>query len=115
MSVHVEWMSARAVNPIVVPKGDEMPDGQNITEDAALILDSDECVVIEGTYRELRKFAEVAARRLNVDDHEELTRLVHTMRNVASDEHAGDEALAAAYHDALDHALRLLGREDIRG
>lgn len=62
MSVHVEWMHATEVGAELVNIGTEMPDGQFVDQPAALVLNGNEVVVIEGTVAELRA---IAVRILN--------------------------------------------------
>lgn len=57
MSTRVEWLRARHVTAVLVPGGERMPDGQRVDVDClGLVLELDECTVIEGTRAELAAF-----------------------------------------------------------
>lgn len=51
MGVTVEWHHVRHpfFRASVHPKGTTMPDGQRVTDDFALVIETDECFVLEGT------------------------------------------------------------------
>jgi hypothetical protein len=58
MGEHVEWVDIRHpfFKVTVRAKGDEMPDGQLITEDFAVVIETDEILVFSGTAPRLRRF-----------------------------------------------------------
>jgi hypothetical protein len=110
MSVNVEWMTASSVTPDLVAYGTEMPDGQKVTEAGALVFSENEVFVIEGSLPQLRAFAAKVLRTVN--GHTALDRAV--MRAKAAAEEDSNDAEIERLQEALDEALLLLGREDLR-
>lgn len=112
MGVHVEWMTASATNPELVPYGEEMPDGQTVTQPGAIVFSENECLVIEGTMEDLQRFAARTLRSVQPHRHAELQRLTDKAKQLAEPDRIDPEA--SALWEALDVALTILGREDLR-
>lgn len=112
MSVNVEWMTASAIRVKVVTNGYEMPDGQIVDKGGALVLSENEVVAIEGDLHDLRGLATRALRQIQPHRSAELERLVKKAREIADPDALNPEVNALV--EALDVALTILGREDLR-
>lgn len=112
MSVHVEWMGANSVVVELVENGAEMPDGQLVDQGGALVFGQDEAIVIEGTPEELQKLAARTLRTVQPHRHANLEVTVKRARKLAERGSSDDEL--ESLKEALDVALTILGREDLR-
>lgn len=112
MGAHVEWMTAKDVRPELVAYGEEMPDGQKVTEAGAIVLNENECIVIEGSMADLQRLAARTLRSVQPHRHAELKRLTSKVRALADPDAANPEVNALI--EAYDVALTILGREDLR-
>jgi hypothetical protein len=104
-------MTADAVHVGVASKGEEMPDGQTV-DDRALVLSENECVTIEGDMLALRKLSQRISRRVDPYRHADLAQTVGRARKMAERGSSDDEL--ESLKEALDVALTILGREDLR-
>lgn len=112
MSVHVEWMGANSVVVELVENGAEMPDGQLVDQGGALVFGQDEAIVIEGTPEELRKLGQRVVRTLEPHRFANLEREVKRARKAA--EGVSNDVEIERLQEALDVALTILGRDDLR-
>lgn len=113
MSVHVEWMRASITRPELVPQGWVGPDSQEVDQGGAIVISENELVVVEGDMHELQTFAARTLRCVQPHRHSELERLINRARSAAS-RGDSDEVLGERLNEALDVALTILGREDLR-
>jgi hypothetical protein len=113
MGIYLNWLTVSDVKVSVAERGEEMGDGNSVTSPAALVLDEgDEPILIEGKRSSLAAMLKPAARALEPHRHAELTRLTQKARSIADPDAANPEVNALV--EALDVALTILGREDLR-
>jgi hypothetical protein len=113
MSVYLNWLTVSGVKLSVAERGEEMGDGNSVTAPVALVIDEgDEPILIEGKRSSLAAMLKPVGRRLEPHRHADLERLVRNARLSADPDAANPEVNALV--EALDVALTILGREDLR-
>jgi hypothetical protein len=112
MSVNVEWMTASTTRVKLVANGYEMNDGQIVDKGGALVLSENEVVAIEGDVASLQGLAQRISRAVQPHRHADLERVVKNARRAANEHSRITENNALV--EALDVALTILGRDDLR-
>lgn len=113
MSVHLNWLTAMDVKVSVAKRGEEMGDGNLVTSPCALVIDEgDEPILIEGRPSSIAKTFKPAMQVLEQYRHADLTQLVGRAKRAAEGD--SNDTEIERLQEALDVALTILGREDLR-
>jgi hypothetical protein len=107
------WFMAQEVRVGRASAGTEL--GQDtVTKSALTISNPGDCLVIEGHPTELRQIAQRLLRQASATDHNELTAKVALAKQYAEAKTVTTQKKAETLQSALDFALDLLGRQDLR-
>lgn len=107
MSVYITWLTATDTNLSVALRHEEMADGNTVSSPAAICIDGDEPVIIEGRRGTLYAMVSKLAKDLVPDEHAHLELLVRKARAAAGGGSSDDEI--EKLQNALEKALWLLG------
>jgi hypothetical protein len=113
MSVRINWLTVSGVKLSVADRGEEMGDGRSVESPAALCIDEgDEPIIIEGRRESLAKMVSGVLAKLEPYRSADLESAVRKAKRAAYGD--SNDTEIERLQEALDVALTILGRTDLR-